>query len=146
MEKDGDKAELTIKQRRFVRAYLEGKPMVQAAAEAGYSPTTGARGATELLRSSKVRSAIQHALEEAGVTDERLAAVIKDGLDACKSTHLVHDGEIHELRSEDWQARLRFVDTVLRLKAAYPENAPEVAEETYEERIFRLRGLPITRR
>ena len=76
--------ELTIRQHKFVRGYLEGKPMVRAATEAGYAPSTAARGAAELMRSPKVRSAIHEALEEAGVTGESLVAVLCVGLDATK--------------------------------------------------------------
>jgi len=146
MEQPGEKQELTLKQRRFVHGYLEGKPIVQAAAEAGYSASTGARGAAELLRSPKVRTAIQEALENAGVTDECIATIIREGLAALKVTHLIHKGKIKPLGAADWAARHRFLDTVLRLKAAFPADKLEVTGESFEDRIRRLRGLIVAGR
>jgi hypothetical protein len=132
--------ELTLKQRKFVRGYLQGKPLVQAATEAGYAPSTAARGATELLRSEKVRTTIQVALEKAGVTDELLATTIREGMAAQKASHLVHEGEIKTVEAVDWHARHRFVDTALRLKNAYPGQGLEAGGETWEELIFRVRA------
>ena len=138
---DTKMTELTVRQQRFVTGYLAGKPITVAATDAGYSPTTAARGATEMLRSSKVRSVIHEAMEAAGVTEDRLAAIINGGLKATKTTHIALGGQIHALESPDWSARHRFVDTALRLKAAYPVQEAEVVEESYEERIFRIRGI-----
>jgi hypothetical protein len=126
--------DLTPKQQKFVTGYLEGKSVTVAATDAGYSPTTAARGATELLRSPRVRSVIQDALEAAGVNEDRLAAVINAGLDAMKTTHIVIDGQIHAVQSPDWAARHRFADMVLRLKNSFPAQQVDVTT-SYEERL-----------
>lgn len=62
--------DLTIKQQKFVTGYLEGKPMVRAATEAGYAPSTAARGAaaeaTWLARSPEVMSTTSAAVQSTG--------------------------------------------------------------------------------
>lgn len=135
---DSQLTDLTVKQQRFVQGYLSGKTITAAATEAGYSPSTAARGATELLRSPKVRTAIQTALEAAGITDERLAATISDGLEATKTAHIVHGGQMQTLESPDWAARHRFVDTSLRLKNSYPAEEVNVTHESPEDILFRI--------
>ena len=132
--------DLTVRQQHFVRGYLEGKPITVAAVEAGYAPTTAARGAAEMLRSPKVRSAIQGALEAAGVTEDRLAAVINGGLEATKTTHIVVSGQIQTLESPDWAARHRFADMVLRLRSAYPATEVDITATTYEDRLRQIMG------
>lgn len=107
MERIAEDQGLTLKQRKFVGGYLEGKPLVQAAVEAGYAPSTAARGATELLRSPKVRTAIQEAMEQSGVTDECLAGILREGLAALKITYLIYKGKIKPLGAADWAARQR---------------------------------------
>lgn len=139
MNNESEEQSLTLKQRKFVAGYLEGKPMVQAAAEAGYAASTGARGATELLRSPKVRTAIQEALEKAGVTDERLYAIINEGLGATRTAYIIHEGQIKTLASPDWAMRHRFVDTVLKLKSVYPSTGSEDVGESYELRVLKYR-------
>lgn len=127
--------DLTPKQQKFVTGYLTGKPITAAATDAGYSPTTAARGATELLRSPRVRSVIQAAMDNAGITEDRLAAVIDRGLEAMKTTHIVIGGKIQALESPDWAARHRFADMVLRLRNAYPAQEVDITAVSYEERL-----------
>jgi len=129
--------DLTVRQQKFVTGYLEGKPITAAATDAGYAPTTAARGATELLKSPRVRSVIQQAMEKAGITDDRLATVINEGLEATKATHIVIKGQIHTVESPDWAARHRFADMVLRLRNAYPADKVDMAvtDVPYEVRL-----------
>ena len=130
--------DLTVRQRRFVTGYLEGKPMVRAATEAGYAPSTAARGAAELMRSPKVRSAIHEALEGAGVTGESLAAVLREGLDATKIITSIEDGSPTCVEVEDWAVRYRFLELACKLMGAFHDNESAVGELTYETRLRQI--------
>jgi len=57
------------------------------------------------MRSPKVRSAIHEALEEAGVTGESLATVLREGLDATKIITYFEDGAPTSVEVEDWALR-----------------------------------------
>ena len=137
-EKQEQAKELTIRQHKFVRGYLEGKPMVRAATEAGYAPSTAARGAAELMRSPKVRSAIHEALEEAGVTGESLADVLREGLDATKVISYIEDGSPTCVEVEDWAVRYRFLELACKLMGAFHDNESAMGELTYETRLRQI--------
>lgn len=130
--------ELTIRQHKFVRGYLEGKPMVRAATEAGYAPSTAARGAAELMRSPKVRSAIHQALEDADVTGDHLASVLREGLDATKIITSIEDGVAASLEVEDWAVRHRYLELACKLLGAFSDNEDAIGEVTYEKRLRRI--------
>jgi hypothetical protein len=125
--------DLTIKQKKFVKGYLEGRPITKAAVEAGYSPATAARGATELLSSPKVQATIKEAMDASGITREKLAATIAGALDAERP--IVVAGEIRSW--PDHNIRLKATELCLSLSG---EDKPlEEHRETYEEMIFRIR-------
>ena len=62
---------------------LNGMSMKQSAIQAGYSPSTANVAHNHIEPASQLR--IKDALERKGVTNERLAAVIEDGLNAVDS-------------------------------------------------------------
>lgn len=73
---------LTVKQRRLVKGIVEGKSKKEAAIEANYSRRSAGQNANEALAIPKVKRAIEIALEKAGLTDNRVAEVLNEGLQA----------------------------------------------------------------
>lgn len=61
-------AKLTEKQRQFVANKAAGVPNREAATAAGYSPTSAAVIAANMLQRPHIREAIKHAQESASVT------------------------------------------------------------------------------
>jgi phage terminase small subunit len=83
MEKRDDRLagvdQLSHKQRAFVREYCKDFNGTQAAIRAGYSPTSAGESASELLKLSKVDSAIYHRLSRlADAADVSAALVISE--------------------------------------------------------------------
>lgn len=106
---------LTGRDRLFVTNVLKGMPKTEAmklaAAAIGMQMTdAGAnQAASKTLDKPAVESAIVSALEAAGVTDEKIAKKIDEGLDA---TAFTQTGIEHD----DFKTRLGYIQTVLRVK------------------------------
>ena len=96
----------TPKQRKVLLGRAEGKTQAQAAILAGYSPRSAHVTGHEILK--KHKSEFVEILEKAGVSDEKLAAVIVDGLDAWKRTECGED--------KDYAVRHKYVETCLDIK------------------------------
>jgi hypothetical protein len=125
--------DLTVRQRKFIQGYLEGKPMTRAAVEAGYSTATAARGASELLRSVKVQATIQEAMDASGITREKLASTLASALDAERPVTV--RGDVRPW--PDHKVRLKATEFCLFLAAETSTDAEDV--ETHEQRVIRLR-------
>ena len=97
-------SELSIRERRLVRYCLEGWPTTTAMLKAGYSKTTAEKQQKRVLNQPRLQHAIWVAMAENGLTDARLASVMKKGLDACNP-----DGQ------PDYAMRHRYLETILKL-------------------------------
>ena len=76
----------TIRERKLIKGLIAGKSVIQSALDAGYSPenhnANSARvSAHEALRKPTVRAEFERALENAGLTQDKLASELKNGLD-----------------------------------------------------------------
>jgi hypothetical protein len=113
---------LTKKQRKALTNYMEQgfRGQKKALEAAGYSGLNPSRDMKRLM----VRKPIIVELEKMGVTDEKLAQVITDGLDA-------H----HPMKPElaDHHARIKFVSEANRVLDNYP-----ATKFQHEERIFNI--------
>ena len=74
----------SIKERKLVQGVLQGKSVRQAAKEAGYAESTANVKSYGILKRPRVQSLLTDALERAGITPDRLAHVLADGLLATK--------------------------------------------------------------
>lgn len=124
-------AELTIRERRLIKFLLEGLSATEAMKKAGYSPTTAEKQQKRVLSNPKIQNAIDSVMTDAGITAEALAATMKAGLDATDDTG-----------APDYYARHKYLETALRVGRHEPAKGSDL-EETYEQRIFRLRSIPI---
>jgi len=121
--------ELTCRQRKLVEGLLSGLSKSDAMRAAGYSESYVRTRASVVCGRNNITSAIRGAMRTAGITAQHLAARMKAGLSASRP-----DGW------PDFMARHKYLETALRVGGHEP-SAESRLEETYEERIFRIRGL-----
>ena len=111
----------TVKQKRAALNIVE-KHMsaTQAMREAGYDETTATRPAN--LTQSK---GFKELLAQMGVTDEKLAKVLNEGLEATKVVVMGKDsGEAFVDIQPDHPTRHKFLETGLRLRGYAKEDTP----------------------
>ncbi len=121
--------ELTSRERKLVEALLSGLSRSEAMRAAGYSESYVRTRASVVCSRNNITTAIHAAMAIAGITAQSLAATMKAGLSASRP-----DGW------PDFIARHKYLETALRAGGFEPLNEHSF-EETYEERIFRIRGL-----
>ena len=116
---------LTVKQARFVKAYIENDCNGRSAALEAYDtddPGSAASIASENLNKINVRQAILAALPEAQISAGYLARKLREGLE---STRYTLTGKQCYDEVPDNNARLKALDTAFRLVGAY---APTLSE------------------
>lgn len=103
---------LSIKQSKALANLVEnGGNISKAMRDAGYSAAT-AKTPTKLTQSQ----AFQYYMQEAGVTDEKLVQVLKDGLDASKTIVMGKDEDSFVDIQPDHPTRHKFLETSLKIK------------------------------
>ena len=119
---------LSARERRLVDGLLSGLSKSEAMRVAGYSESYVRTRASVVCGRNNITTAIRGAMSAAGITAQKLAATMKAGLSASSP-----DGW------PDFAARHKYLETALRVGGFEPSNEPSF-EETYEERIIRLRA------
>jgi phage terminase small subunit len=76
---------LSIRERKFVKALVEGKTPTQAMREAGYAESTALAKQSEKV--GKLGVTIQSLMDKKGLTDDYLLDVLMQGLQATKRVH-----------------------------------------------------------
>src|SRR5262245_3444322 len=93
----------TAKQARFVAAVIvRTNTFAGAAKAAGYCHWSVRKASVEIATTQGVRELFTEALDDAGATPARVAAVLRQGLEAEHVRFLVVDGKIEERRSPDY--------------------------------------------
>lgn len=106
------KGEMTAKQRKYVRGVVMGKSKTQAALAAGYAFPT-AKTAVQSIEKPYVKEAIERALDKAGITEERIAQKINEGLEAKRT---VGFGDDNVIEAPDYQVQHKYLETAIKLK------------------------------
>lgn len=111
----------TLKQRQAVKLITEKHyPISRAMREVGYDDTTAAK--PKNLTNSK---GFKELLAQMGVTDEKLAKVLNEGLEATKVIVMGKDSnEAFVDIQPDHPTRHKFLETGLRLRGYAKEEAP----------------------
>lgn len=118
--------ELTVREQRLVKGVVQGKSKRQAAIDAGYSPKSANAIAHEALRKPTVQAAFQRALKKAGITEDKLAQVMREGLDAQKVISAVVVGADANEKTQDFidvpdhPTRHKFLETAIKVKGLDP--------------------------
>jgi len=133
------KRALTLRERRFIKALPTSKSISEAMRKAGYSDSVIDRGlADSPFRKTQVLTAMQEALEKAGISDEKLAQKIKEGLDCEKVVTATEKGIITDEKAfPDFATQHRYLDTALTLRSDYPNEKLEV-EHTGLIEVFHI--------
>lgn len=129
---------LTLKQRKFVDEYLKTGNGVQAALAAYGSEdmtyNTAGVIAHENLNKPKIVKTMAQLLDEAGVTDEKIAEKIKEGFEAV--SHVVRGDKI--ARVPDYNARHRYVRTALEVKEKMPNAKLQIEGDIKKDVTIRI--------
>ncbi|MBW1975228.1 MAG: terminase small subunit [Deltaproteobacteria bacterium] len=121
----------TVRQRRFVKAIMEGCSQTDAAIRAGYKPSNATDTASKLIRTNEtVRAMLLSEFEKAGITDRLVAEKMREGLDAMTPPRKEGGS-----RYEDFFVRKQYLDIYFRLIGAY---APEKVEMTEKKIVINI--------
>lgn len=118
---------LTQKQAQFVKNFVETGNGTASAMDA-YEATTvdsAANIASQNLNKPKIADEIEKALTKKGITADKIAQVIADGLEATKIGYDKENEEYFETGLPDHNARHKYLETVIEITGA---KAPEKHE------------------
>ncbi len=115
---------LTPKQAKFVKGIVEGKTQAEAYIEAydtkGHLPTVEAE-ASKTTNKPQVKQAIVEAMTRKGITEDAIAQVIHDGLNATK---IVTSPTEPDKEVADHPTRHKFLETTLKVVGATDTKEP----------------------
>jgi len=122
---------LTLRQRKFIAGKLKGHSSLQAARNAGYSERVSRKADAIISDSPHVHAVMNAILEAAGVSNERLARRMREGLDAT----VVHHQTMHSRREVliDFGERREMVELALRVKGLLIDKHQVQMVKTLEE-------------
>ena len=115
---------LTIKERKFIRGYIQHGNMTQAVLDAGYkAKDRDVASAIGCRLLKNVRPYIADVMEMRGIDDVRLSKIIDEGLEAQK-IEMVKDAKGNQKFGMviDHYIRHKYLDTALKVKGGF---APE---------------------
>lgn len=119
---------LTVKQRKWLKVYLETGNATEAAMQAYDCKDRESASALGAENLRKLRGPVRDLMEARGLTVGRLLAVLGGGLDAERVEVAKFQGAISGEKSyRDWPTRHRYLDTAMKLLGLY---APEKHEVT----------------
>lgn len=129
-------AKPNTRQRRYVKGIVDGKSKAQAARDAGYAESVALKAGDKIESKPAVQSAFRELLEKAGITDEKLAKRLNEGLDAKETKFFQHQGLVISKRTVvDHGARKNYLDTVLKLKGHLVEKHEIIGKVTLAELV-----------
>lgn len=105
-----------IRRKKFVKNLVSGMGVGQAALRAGYADKTEG---SHLLKEPSVLTALQTAMEKAGITDDYLATKIHEGLNAVYPEKLTKDGRVLSPAAPDFFVRGQYIDKVFKVRGDY---------------------------
>jgi hypothetical protein len=129
-------AALSPKERGAVKGVIEGKTKTQAMIDAGYSETTAVKRQQLVFGRERVQDAFVAAFESQGLSADRLAKIIEEGLEATRTLGNNKEGTSHPV--PDYSIRHRYLETVLKVMGAFAPQKHEDVTETHEDRILRM--------
>ncbi|MGA2466047.1 MAG: terminase small subunit [Thermodesulfobacteriota bacterium] len=128
---------LTLKQRRFIKAYIQTGNATQAAKDAGFRCTTEASYAEMGSRAlRKVESRMCEILVEAGLDNAALAQKAYEGLNAIVVKPFAREGVVISERSYiDFPTRAKYLEIIAKMKGLLREKVDKKASGTVTIRI-----------
>ena len=127
--------ELSPREQLVVKGLLAGKTQSQALLDAGYSESVAMKQQKKVIGRARVQNALAASMDDSGIDTALLARTILEGLQAVRV--VTSGGTTVEV--PDHNVRHKFLQTVLELRGDFPDKTIHQIEESYEERILRLR-------
>ncbi len=119
------KPNLTVKQRRFLKAYLAGASLPDAAKYAGSRAKS--RGSLHVIGSRMLRSVLPmmaELLDAHGLTDSAMVEPLRGGINATRPIVATWEGKISDrIDVEDWSARHKFLELYHKLRGNLKDRA-----------------------
>jgi hypothetical protein len=111
----------TVKERRFLKAYLEGKPLAECAKYAGSrAKDTHSLSQVGYRWLKKVDLSMQEILDLCGLSDEVLARKLQEALEADRLYLASYEGKfLDERKAPDIPTRLKAVELVGRMRGHF---------------------------
>jgi len=119
--------ELSIKQRKALKGVFEGKSKKQAGLEAGFSEKYAIQGVNHALEIASGNQDFVKAMEKQGITSDRLAEVLSEGL-AAKNPFRPKQKDFKVIHSF-WQDAVRIMD-------AFPASKIQQKNESRHIHLF----------
>jgi phage terminase small subunit len=131
-KKDG----LTVKQRKFLKYYLESGNVSQSALKAGYAFR---QSGGDTLSKAVIQEAFEMLLDKQGLTDKKLSKVLTEGLESNKVVGYLHqykkkgkNGKVEKIQPDeiissefidvpDMPTRHKYLDTAYKLKGQFKD-------------------------
>lgn len=133
-------AKPNVRQRKFIKNLTSGMGVGQSALRAGYSDKSEG---SALLKNPVVLTALQTAMDRAGIGDDYLSSKIKEGLEATYPEKKAKDGSVLQAAAPDFFTRGQYLDKALKVRGDYaPERRIEQKQIlTINVNMDTLRGL-----
>lgn len=127
-KKDG----LTVKQRKFIKYYLESGNVSQSALKAGYAfRQTGG----DTLSKAVVQEAFQMLLDKQGITDEKLNQVLGEGLDSTKVV-----GYLHQYKKKGKKGKVEKIQPDEIISSEFIDVPDMPTRHKYLETAYKVKG------
>jgi phage terminase small subunit len=128
---------LTLKQRKFIQAYIQSGNATQAAKDAGYECKTDAAYAEMGSRTvRKVEGTICEIMAEIGLDDAMLAQKALEGLNAMAVEVVKYKGEITgEKTYVDYPTRAKYLEIIAKMKGLLREKIEQKTSGTLRIQI-----------
>lgn len=111
--------ELTVRDRKFIRNVVQSGKIGQSAVRAGFHDSNYG---SYLMAQPHIMTALQKAMDKAGITDGEVANKLKEGLSAAYPEQLYKDGAVKQPAAPDFHTRKEYLDIALKVRGDY---APE---------------------
>jgi hypothetical protein len=139
---------LTVKQRKFISAYIANSGNGTQAALASYNtkdPIVAARIASENVRKPDIRAALEIAFEQQGINESRVVRCVREAMDATRPQTVQRidaEGNVSDETAAvpDHSVRLQAVDRWAKFVGAY-EGGPVKKHQHQHAHLHVLRQL-----
>jgi hypothetical protein len=115
---------LTPKQAKYIEAHVvKGMTKKDAVKHAGYAPSVNS---SAIERQENMKNAMVMALSKRGLTEDKIAQKIEEGLDAVDTHYFAFEGKVVDQRDAvDYSIREKYIRDFLELKGYIKNNTIE---------------------
>jgi len=110
------KPQTSVRRKKFVKNLVDGLGVGQSALRAGYAYTSEG---SALLREPTVQTALQAAMDKAGITNQYKASKMKEGMEATYPTKRSKLGVVLQAEAPDFFTRGLYLDKALKVGGDY---------------------------